>query len=408
MKEKRYCLCVPIPYFYDDLGHIWLDELWYHDLVEHLRYLPDLTVLAPCAPYNAVDGGNLVQVPPNLSDRLQFTGIGPELGSMREAGLRLPSMIRSVWRAVQQADIVHSGIAGWPIPLGFVVNPVAVFLRRPLIIVIESAFWRIPTDEDASVKRRVRSSLTEVFARWSLRRARLAIYTHSAYQDTLPVGRKGIGAVIPASWIAASDIITEADLSQLWASKTETVRFLFPSRLTAGKGAQVVVDAIRFLEDMNRPIVIDIIGNGDMREAFESLADEVEHVRLRILDPVPYGEPFLALLRDYHAVIVPTVGDEQPRIIFDAFSQGIPVIASDTPGNIEVVIPGQNGVIFPVGQVNSLASMLVRFSEHPNLLRDFAIAARETAKQHTHTDMHRERAMLLNKVFGSADVLSAL
>lgn len=403
MKGKRYCLCVPIPYYCDDLGGIWLDELWFHDLSEHLRYLPDLTVLAPSAPYNITAGGKLVQVPPNLNSRLHFTEIGPELGSMREAIFKLPTMIRSVWRAVRRADIVHSGIAGWPIPLGFVVNPVAVFLRRPLVIVIESAFWRIPAGEEASVKRRIRSFSTEMFARWSLRKAKLAVYTHSAYQDSLPVGPKGTGAVIPASWIAASDIIPEADLSQLWAKKIEAVRFLFPSRLTAGKGAQVMIDTIRCLEEMNRSIIIDVIGSGDMKETFEELARDVRRVRLRILDPVPYGEPFLALLRDYHAVIVPTIGDEQPRIIFDAFSQGVPVIASNTPGNLEIVTPEQNGATFPTGQANSLALTLTKFAEHPDLLQDFAVSARETAMQHTHTDMHRERALLLEEIFGFAE-----
>lgn len=407
MKGKRYCLCVPIAYYCDDLGEIWLDALWYHDLVEHLRYLPDLTVLAPCAPYSAAGGENLVRVPDDLKPRLHFTATGPEPESMREALLRLPAMVRAVWGAVRRADIVHSGIAGWPIPLGFVVNPVAVLLRRPLVIVIESAFWRIPEGRKASVKSRIRAYLTEMFARWSLRRARLAVYTHSAYQTSLPVGAKGTGVVIPASWIAASDVIPEAGLSELWAGKTDAVRFLFPSRLTAGKGARVMIDAIRCLEDSGRPVIIDVIGSGDMKEAFERLAGDVKQVRLRILDPVPYGAPFMTLLRGYHAVIVPTIGDEQPRIIFDAFSQGIPVIASDTPGNLEIVTPEQNGVIFPAGQAGALASMLERVSGHPETLGQFAVSARDTAAQHTHTDMHRNRAVLLKEIFGSADASSA-
>ncbi|MCQ0090453.1 glycosyltransferase family 4 protein [Roseovarius sp. M141] len=400
MRGKRYCLCVPISYHYDRQGDIWLDELWYHDLLEHLYYLPDLTVLAPHVRYDAADSDNLVRVDSELKSRLHFAGLGPEPANMREGILGLPTMIRSVWRAVRNADIVHSGIAGWPIPLGFVVNPIAVLLRRPLVIVIESAFWRIPVGYNASFKGRVRASLTEVFARWALRKARLAVYTHSAYLETLPVGAKGTAAVIPASWISASEIIPEADLTTSWNKKTKTARYLFPSRLVEGKGAKVMLDTIRCLENLNEPIAIDVIGSGDMRGKFETLACELKHVRLRVLDPVPYGAPFMTLLREYHAVIVPTVGDEQPRIIYDAFSQGIPVIASDTPGNREIVTAEQNGALFPAGQPNLLAPMLVKFAADPDLLRSFACSARETAATHTHTDMHLIRARLLTEIFG--------
>ncbi|MEP3331364.1 glycosyltransferase [Sedimentitalea sp.] len=401
MRGKRYCLCVPISYNIDRQGDVWLDELWYHDLVEHLRYLPDLTVLAPYARYDPAGSDNLIRVDSELKSRLHFAGTGPEHANIHEAILGLPTMIRSVWRAVRNADIVHSGIAGWPIPLGFLVNPIAVLLRRPLVIVIESAFWRIPVGHNASFKGQVRASFTEMFARWSLRKARLAVYTHSAYRETLPVGKKGTAAVIPASWISASDIIPEADLSISWNNKTRTVRYIYPSRLVVGKGSKVIIDTIRCLESMSKPIIIDVIGSGDMRGKFEALACELKHVSLRVLDPVPYGTQFMALLRKYHAVIVPTVGDEQPRIIYDAFSQGIPVIASDTPGNREIVISEQNGAIFPAGQSNLLAPMLIKFSAEPNLLRSFACSARKTAATHTHTDMHLSRARLLIEIFGT-------
>src|SRR5437763_3525524 len=53
---------------------------------------------------------------------------------------------------------------------------------------------------------------------------------------------------------------------------------------------------------------------------------------LRLLDPVPPGAPFLALVRRYHALLLPSLSDEQPRVVLDAASQAVPAIASDTDG----------------------------------------------------------------------------
>jgi hypothetical protein len=41
-------------------------------------------------------------------------------------------------------------------------------------------------------------------------------------------------------------------------------------------------------------------------------------------------EPFLSLLRGFDGALVPSLSDEQPRILYDAFSQAVPVIGSAT------------------------------------------------------------------------------
>ncbi len=48
-------------------------------------------------------------------------------------------------------------------------------------------------------------------------------------------------------------------------------------------------------------------------------------VRVSLLEPVSYGT-FLNLLRGFDAILVPSLSDEQPRPIFDAFSQAVPVL----------------------------------------------------------------------------------
>ena len=80
---------------------------------------------------------------------------------------------------------------------------------------------------------------------------------------------------------------------------------------------------------------------------------------MKVLDPIPYGQPFHAFLRGFDAVIVPSLSNEQPRILFDAFSQAVPVIASATGGIREVVESELTGRLVPPDDVTCLAEALI-------------------------------------------------
>jgi glycosyltransferase involved in cell wall biosynthesis len=394
---KRYLLTVVVPFARSPDGRVWLDELWWHDLRAHLDYLDDITVVAPCQEVAAPEPG-MVEAVASADRRLAFVGLLPYAGTKKTL-LHLPQAFRMAWKLVGEADLVHSGVAGWPIPIGVVINPVAYLRKKPLIIVIESAFWRLQQDQLHGWKSRLRAWLNEQFARLSLRHARLAIYTHRGYQQSLPVGPKGTAVVLPASWISDRDIVSREDADRAWDQKPAQPRFLLASRLEGQKGIGLFLDALRCLERDAEPVEIDVIGSGAMRQDVEAFASSARFVKMRVLQPVPYGQPFLHLLRGYHAAVVPLTGDEQPRILYDAFSQAVPVIATNTAGNREVAVDGETGVL-PDPTPEALASALASCHRQPASLRPMGLRALEVAAGHTHAHMHGKRAEVLLKLFG--------
>ncbi|WP_283176214.1 glycosyltransferase [Gemmobacter sp. 24YEA27] len=401
--SQRYLLSVLIPFYRDLQGEVWLGRLWAHDLRAHLDYIADLTVLAPEERITA-PGPDMVRVVVPPGRRLRFRPFGRSEGGMLRAAFALPGMVLAAWRAVGAAGIVHSGVAGWPLPPGLVINPVAVLRRRPLVIVIESAFWRLPDPARAGRKARLRAWLTESFARWSMRRARLGVYTSEAYRESLPVGPQGRALVLPASWISEELILSEAQMQAAWAAKSDVPRFLMASRLVPEKGIGLFLAALEQLEMRGIALAVDVIGEGPMRADLASFAAQARHVRLGLLEPVEYGAPFMALLRLYHAVVVPTTGDEQPRILFDAFSQGVPVVSTATTGNREVVQDGVNGRLVAPGAPEALAAAL---AGDVRALAALAPAALETARAYTHATMHMRRAEALADRFGTSPVAAA-
>lgn len=394
---QHYLLAISVPFMRDPEGHIWLDDLWWQDLRLHLDYIEDLTVLAPWREI-ATPGPGLVEAVAPEGTRLSFVGTFPAGGLPRLLS-HLGTAIRTTWKAGGRADLVHSGVAGWPIPIGALVNPMAVLRHKPLIIVVESAFWRVPKGQSGGWKTRLRAWLSERFAHWSLRHAALGIYTHAGYRATLPVGPDGTGVVLPASWISDRDIIPAAAARQSWEAKPQPPRFLLASRLVPQKGIPLFLEAMRCLE--RQGVAVDVIGSGDMRAEIEDLARQAKAVHLRLLDPIPYGPGFMQLLRDYHATLVPLTGDEQARILYDSFSQAVPAIATDTPGNREVVTDGKTGILFDPRSPEAFASALSGIVQEPDTLRRMGMESLAVASGYSHSDMHRKRADLLRTLFGT-------
>jgi glycosyltransferase involved in cell wall biosynthesis len=160
----------------------------------------------------------------------------------------------------------------------------------------------------------------------------------------------------------------------------------------------VLLDAIRLLNQRGVEVSIDLMGSGVLEDACRRFTEQ-EHgtVQLRFIEPVPYGPEFFATLAEYDAVLVPSLSDEQPRVPFDAFSQGVPVIGSDTIGVREVVKDGVTGFLCTAGDAHELAAALERHAKARDALRDAGLRALEWVRERTHAAMHLERVSILNE-----------
>ncbi len=403
--ERPYLLVSPIPHYRDADGAVWLDPLWHHDLVAHFAYLHDLIMITPARAWRA--DLDLVRLEFPTDTKLEIVPL-PRLESTVGTLVRLPQIVAAFWRTIGRVDFVHSGIMGWPIPLGWIANPIALLRRRHLIIVVESAFWRIPAGESAGLKRRIRARLTESLGRFFVNRAGLCLFSQPAYRESLMARPGRRFGVTPATWISDDDILPEALAEKTWRGKSEAdrTRLLLAARLVPEKGVRVLLAALERLgrSETPVPLQVDVIGEGPLRAECLAARESLAGVELNVLDPVPYGEPFFALLENYHGVVLPNLSDEQPRLIFDAYARGIPVLAADTDGLRPYVEDGRTGRLFPRADAAALATLLGEVARSPSALRQMGMRALVAARGVTHEQMHRERCRLLNEVFGQTSV----
>jgi glycosyltransferase involved in cell wall biosynthesis len=310
-----------------------------------------------------------------------------------------------LWQAIGPARIVHAGFGGWPIMQGWLVLPLAKLRRKFTLANVESSFWR------ASVSglpwhRRLRGRLGEYMTRFCLRISDIRLFTSKAYLQELLPPQSPRAYVTPATWLNEEWIVTEAEALESWALKQGPVRMLFAGRMIPEKGVSVLLAAIKVAVEAGTDAEFSIhpIGNIAMREECMAVAQSLAgKAAITVLDEVPFGDPFLRLLRGFDAILVPSLSDEQPRIAYEAFSQAIPVIGSATGGIREVVESGFNGRLSPPGDAGALAESITWAGRNRPELQAMGLRGLASVRDSTHQAMHRRRHDIFRELLASGN-----
>lgn len=396
MIRERYTLFTRVPLYLGADGTVWADNLWQKDLSLHLTYIEDFRICCPVLP-DAERPAQATQVDGLHADRV--TGLRQDRGWGSVLRNLVPNF-RRVARAARATEIAHSGGAGWAFPLSYYLLALRPFTRFRWVMVIESSFWMKPAGRRASLRETLSHHLHGALVRACLRAADAHIVTQAWYRDVL-IGPGTPVHVAPAVWIDAGDVVTEDALAARPERGQGPARLIFPARLEPEKGVETVLAAIETYaaahagDDPSR-LAIDIMGQGSLAErARDFAAQRYSGIDVRFVEPVPYGAPFFAKLAEYEGVIVANLQSEQPRILFDAFAQGLPVLTAKTPGTETLCTEGETGWLFAPGDAAALADLFDRAVAEPGGLRAMGQGARAAVVDFTHDGMHRRREVFL-------------
>jgi glycosyltransferase involved in cell wall biosynthesis len=396
----RYLIAISVPTYQDEAGHRYVESLWYKDLKEHLTYLKCLTLACP------IDRGelpsNCISIQDELAAGLKLIDL-PNPNSFLKGLLSLPAVVQILWSAIGRSDIVHTSVAGWPMPLGWIAIPIARLRRKLSVVIVESAFWRISIRKHVPLRRRGRAWVSECLNRWCVTSASLSIFTQDQYRKSLLGKESKRGHVISASWIDERDILEPTHALEIWQRKTPgKLRVLFAGRLVSDKGVLVLLNAMKRLEIANVKVELDILGEGELFEVcYKASVLPASSINIKMLGTIAYGDEFKRMIQGYHAMVVPSITDEQPRIVYDAYSQAVPVLGSNTDGLRACVVERETGRLVTPGDPLALAELLQWSSENIGTLESMGLAALSTALSLTHQEMHKRRWSLLENLTGN-------
>lgn len=170
------------------------------------------------------------------------------------------------------------------------------------------------------------------------------------------------------------------DLKRCCAERDEALR----STLVGGTDKPIVLTAARLAEQKGHRDLIDaaariddaifvFAGDGPLRSELEhhvnqlSLADRVRFLGSR--DDVP------RLLACADLFVLPSLYEGMPLSLLEAMAAQIPIIATDIPGNNELIADAQTGALVPPNSPDALASAIQTALDNPQETRSWAESA---------------------------------
>jgi len=132
------------------------------------------------------------------------------------------------------------------------------------------------------------------------------------------------------------------------------------ARLRPEKNPVQLVDAVAMLRDMGIPARVLMVGDGELREAIEIRARELKVENDVVITGIQQDvRPYIAVC---DAMVLCSHTESFSLAAIEAMAMGKPFVHSDVGGAAEMIRPGENGFLFPVGDTGALVDRLARLA----------------------------------------------
>jgi glycosyltransferase involved in cell wall biosynthesis len=138
-------------------------------------------------------------------------------------------------------------------------------------------------------------------------------------------------------------------------------RLLFVGRLAIQKNIPFLLHALDGISDR---FDTTLVGDGELAAESKELARRLGLQNITFFGRAD-GTTLLDLYREADIFVLPSEREGMPLVLLEAMAMGLPIVATDIPGNRDVVIEGENGRLVPLNDVAALRSTLLRMVAEP-------------------------------------------
>jgi glycosyltransferase involved in cell wall biosynthesis len=149
------------------------------------------------------------------------------------------------------------------------------------------------------------------------------------------------------------------------------------ARLTRGERVGELLWALDQIRCVRSDVYLIVIGDGEARAHFERYArlyQVDDHVRL-----LGWRADAVQLMRHFDVYCSASDRESPSLAMLEAMALGLPVVASDTPANRQLVVPGQTGFLVDIAQRSEIARWCLCALEDTDLAARMSQAARQRA-----------------------------
>lgn len=168
---------------------------------------------------------------------------------------------------------------------------------------------------------------------------------------------------------------------------------LFLGRLSPEKGIKVLLDTWNIL---GNDIPLRIVGKGPLEDDVARYTRGKSHIQHQAYVD---NEELERILREAACMVLPSMSYEGfPKVIVEAYSHGLPVIATDVGAMTCTVVEGVTGRRFAYGDAADMARVLREVFANPQTLATYRHHARQTFEQEYTADINYQRLMEIYEI----------
>jgi glycosyltransferase involved in cell wall biosynthesis len=379
-----------------------VNEMWAVDLNAHLTAFPNLHIFAPFDPQYQSVKYNFVF---SKESTITFHCL-PNFVSTRDCLKKLPQTLGILIRNIQKEDIVQSE-GDITLPVGALALVLCALMRHhKRILILDADPIGVLEVRVQSEQQRMRKSLLIILRhlvrlaeRFLIAISPLTFVVGDSLYSTYAHGRNV--KKIYASWLSKNSTITHAALGRKIRTTLNrpSLSLVFAGRLVRQKAPDIAVKVAAILDKRGIAMTLDVYGEGPMRdELLDLIARNGLSGAVALKGNVSYDN-FRQVLTKYDILLLPSLSEEQPRVLFDAMANGVLVIASDIASLSGLITNSYNGMLCEPGNPESFAlaieHLYLNKKDIGPLLRKGVLMSREN----TIESMHEKRKSIILATF---------
>ena len=234
-------------------------------------------------------------------------------------------------------------------------------------------------DYPGKVGGRVHSSLVKFFSRVLVKQADyIRIVSPFLFEplDKLNINREKIFLVPPR---CDSKLFSEQNVSEEKPEvfKKNQYNLLFVGNLLIAKGVDILLEAFALIAKEKSSIAMVFVGDGEEKERLIARSKELGiSDKVTFLGRVEYNS--IPTLMNYADILIlPSIEEGVGRVLLEAMSMHLPIIASNVGGIPWVIDDKKDGLLFEVGEIDSLKEKVLFLLNDPTSSKDMAKVAHQ-------------------------------
>jgi glycosyltransferase involved in cell wall biosynthesis len=172
-------------------------------------------------------------------------------------------------------------------------------------------------------------------------------------------------------------------------------RLLFVGRLTVQKNLPLLFHALDGISD---GFETTLVGEGELQDELKATVNDLHLRNVRFYGRAD-GAELRELYRNADVFVLPSEREGMPLVLLEALAMGLPVVATDIPGNREIIFHGQNGALTPLGNPSALRQALLNITGDPDTYRRMSEVSRRLAEKYSWETAITEFEQLYAKIY---------